>query len=92
MERSTAGAFSTLFVGYILMTVAPSITFLLPAVGVRSLGSATLWVYSTLLLQYRVENRIQGWCYPPPLLWGIALALIPSGVALEGRNFQMILD
>lgn len=46
--------------GYLLMTAAPSTSFLLPAVVIRSLGSATLWVYSTLLLQYRVENRIQG--------------------------------
>lgn len=60
MLRSTAGAFGSLMVGYVLMTAAPSIAFLLPAVVVRSLGAATLWVYSTLLLQYRVENRIQG--------------------------------
>ena len=53
-------AFGTLAVGYVLMTVAPGIVTLLPAVVVRSLGAATLWVYSTLLLQYRVENRIQG--------------------------------
>jgi hypothetical protein len=58
--RSTALAFGTLMVGYALMTVAPGIVALLPAVVVRSLGAATLWVYSTLLLQYRVENRIQG--------------------------------
>ncbi len=58
--RSTAGAFGTLAVGYTLMTVAPGLVTLLPAVIVRSLGAATLWVYSTLLLQYRVENRIQG--------------------------------
>ena len=47
-------------VGYALMMIAPGIAALLPAVVVRSLGAATLWVYSTLLLQYRVENRIQG--------------------------------
>ena len=53
-------AFGTLAVGYALMTIAPGIWTLIPAVIVRSLGAATLWVYSTLLLQYRVENRIQG--------------------------------
>ena len=53
-------AFGTLMVGYALMACAPGIVALLPAVVVRSLGAATLWVYSTLLLQYRVENRIQG--------------------------------
>ncbi len=62
--RSTAGAFGTLAAGYALMTAAPGLATLLPAVIVRSLGAATLWVYSTLLLQYRVENRIQGECSP----------------------------
>ena len=42
------------------MAAAPSAAFLLPAVVIRSLGAAVLWVYSTLLLQYRVDNRIQG--------------------------------
>lgn len=42
------------------MTAAGSIWVLLPSVTVRSLGSAALWIYSTLLLQFRVPNEIQG--------------------------------
>jgi hypothetical protein len=46
--------------GYLLMTLTPNIYLLLVATVVRSLGSASLWIYSTLLLQIRVENELQG--------------------------------
>jgi len=49
-----------LALGYVLMTAARSIAFLLPSVVIRSLGSAALWIYSTLILQFRVPNDIQG--------------------------------
>ena len=58
--RSCALSVSSLAVGYVCMTAATNIWLLLPSVVLRSLGSATLWIYSTLLLQFRVPNEIQG--------------------------------
>ena len=49
-----------LLVGYILMAFAPNIWLLAPAIAVRSMGSSCIWVYSTLLLQLAVPNRLQG--------------------------------
>lgn len=55
-----AGAFCCLFAGSTLMALAHSLAALLGATLVRAVGSATLWIYSTLLLQLRCPNAILG--------------------------------
>lgn len=48
------------FLGYLLMSAAPNIWALIPSTIVRSCGSSIVWVYSTLLIQLRVPNELQG--------------------------------
>ncbi|GAB4816866.1 hypothetical protein N2152v2_003912 [Parachlorella kessleri] len=55
-----AASFAFMFVGFVIMLVASNISLLLLSTFVRSIGSATLWLYSTLLLQLRVPNAILG--------------------------------
>ena len=58
--RGVVGAYGLLFVGYLLMVLAPDIFLVLLSTAVRSCGSAVVWVYSTLLLQIRVPNHMLG--------------------------------
>lgn len=53
-------SFFFLLAGYVLMLVAPNIAVILLSTFVRSIGSASLWIYSALLLQLRVPNDILG--------------------------------
>lgn len=47
-------------VGYLLLVFAADIKLLLVSTVVRSAGSAVLWIYSTLMLQYIVPNQLLG--------------------------------
>ena len=58
--RACAASFLAFFTGYLLMAAAPNIWALYPATVVRSCGSSVVWVYSTLLIQLRVPNQLQG--------------------------------
>jgi predicted MFS family arabinose efflux permease len=55
-----AAAFCLLFVGSALMAYAQTLFMVLVATLVRAVGSSTLWIYSTLLLQFRCPNSILG--------------------------------
>ncbi|KAK9906732.1 hypothetical protein WJX75_007016 [Coccomyxa subellipsoidea] len=58
--RACACSFVLFFAGYLLMSAAPNIWALIPSTIVRSMGSSVVWVYSTLLIQLRVPNQLQG--------------------------------
>ncbi len=58
--RSTAASFYCFVVGYLLLVFAADIKLLLVSTVVRSAGSAVLWIYSTLMLQYIVPNQLLG--------------------------------
>ncbi len=58
--RSTAASFYCFMVGYLLLVFAADIKLLLVSTVVRSAGSAVLWIYSTLMLQYIVPNQLLG--------------------------------
>ena len=58
--RACAASFAMFFAGYLLMSAAPNIWLLIPSTIVRSCGSSIVWVYSTLLIQLRVPNQLQG--------------------------------
>lgn len=58
--RSTAASFYCLMIGYLLLVVAADIKLLLLSTAIRSAGSAVLWIYSTLMLQYAVPNELLG--------------------------------
>ncbi|KAK9830078.1 hypothetical protein WJX72_009631 [[Myrmecia] bisecta] len=58
--RSIAATFACFMLGYLLMMTAPSIAYVMLSTVLRSAGSSTIWVYSTLLLQLRVPNELQG--------------------------------
>ena len=58
--RACAASFLSFLLGYLLMAVAPNIWLLLPATLVRSCGSSVVWISSTLLIQMRVPNELQG--------------------------------
>lgn len=53
-----AGSFLLLFLGAALMALAQGLPLVLAATFVRAIGSATLWIYSSLLLQLRCPNSI----------------------------------
>lgn len=57
---ASALAFIFLFAGAALMAAARKLYMVLAASLVRAVGSATLWIYSTLLLQLRCPNAILG--------------------------------
>jgi hypothetical protein len=58
---ASALAFIFLFAGAVLMALARSaLSMVLIATLVRSVGSATMWIYSSLLLQLRCPNAILG--------------------------------
>ncbi|PSC75896.1 MFS transporter [Micractinium conductrix] len=48
------------FAGLLLMLLSPSLTLVLVSTVVRSMGSAALWIFSTLLMQKRVPNNFLG--------------------------------
>lgn len=58
--RSTAASFYCFVLGYLLLIVANNIALLLMSTAIRSAGSAVLWIYSTLMLQYLVPNQLLG--------------------------------
>ena len=58
--RSTAASFYCFVLGYLLLIVADNISLLLMSTAIRSAGSAVLWIYSTLMLQYLVPNQLLG--------------------------------
>ena len=60
MLRSTAASFYCFVVGYLLLVFAADIKLLLVSTVVRSAGSAVLWIYSALMLQYIVPNQLLG--------------------------------
>ena len=47
-------------IGYLLLVVAADIKLLLLSTAIRSAGSAVLWIYSTLMLQFAVPNELLG--------------------------------
>lgn len=55
-----AGSFALLFLGSLMMTFAGSLAMVLASTFVRAVGSASLWIYSSLLLQLRIPNAILG--------------------------------
>jgi predicted MFS family arabinose efflux permease len=57
---ASALAFIFLFAGSVLLAAARKLYMVLAATLVRAVGSATLWIYSTLLLQLRCPNTILG--------------------------------
>jgi len=57
---ASALAFIFLFAGAVLLAAARRLSMVLAATLVRSVGSATLWIYSTLLLQLRCPNAMLG--------------------------------
>jgi hypothetical protein len=58
--RACAASFLSFLAGYLLMAATQTIWLLLPATLVRSCGSSVVWIYSTLLIQQRIPNRLQG--------------------------------
>jgi hypothetical protein len=57
---ASALAFIFLFAGAVVMAAARKLYLVLIATLIRAVGSATLWIYSTLLLQLRCPNAILG--------------------------------
>ena len=57
---SVVASFALLFIGSLLLAVATNIYGVLLATWVRSMGSAVLWVQSSLIMQLRVENELLG--------------------------------
>ena len=57
---ASAASFGFIFAGAVLMATAKHLSMVLAASFIRSIGSAGMWIYSTLLLQLRCPNAILG--------------------------------
>jgi len=64
-----AASFILLFLGTLMMSLAHTMKLVLAATFVRSVGSSTLWIYSTLLLQLRTPNSILGRISAVEMAW-----------------------
>ena len=53
-------SFGCLFAGSVVMATARNLPMVLVATLVRAIGSASLWIYSTLILQLRCPNSMLG--------------------------------
>jgi hypothetical protein len=60
MHWAILGTFITAFLGYLMIGWAPTLSLLLVAVFIRTIGGGTNWVYSAVLLQMMVPNRFLG--------------------------------
>lgn len=60
LTRAVVAAFFLLFIGAVLMSLATTLQLVLLSTFVRAIGSSTLWIYSTLLLQLRCPNNVLG--------------------------------
>jgi MFS family permease len=60
MHWAVLGTFIAAFLGYLMIGWAPTLPLLLVAVFIRTLGGGTNWVYSAVLLQMMVPNRLLG--------------------------------
>ncbi|PRW58840.1 major facilitator superfamily MFS_1 [Chlorella sorokiniana] len=60
LRWGVAASYCLFFAGFALMLIAPNISLVLASTFVRAMGSAVLWVYSTLLMQQRVPNDYLG--------------------------------
>ena len=87
-----ATAFCFLFAGSVLMATARHLSMVLGATFVRGIGSATLWIYSTLLLQLRCPNAILGRVSAAEIaLYTVAEALssLYGGAAFDVFHFSL---
>ncbi|KAL4425671.1 hypothetical protein ABPG75_009687 [Micractinium tetrahymenae] len=60
LRWGVAASYCLFATGLLVMLLAPTIWLVLASSVVRSMGSAALWVYSTLLMQKRVPNDFLG--------------------------------
>ncbi|KAL4437964.1 hypothetical protein ABPG77_004185 [Micractinium sp. CCAP 211/92] len=60
LRWGVAASYGLFAVGLLVMLLAPTIWLVLASTIIRSMGSAALWVYSTLLMQKRVPNEFLG--------------------------------
>ena len=60
MLRACAVSLALMSAAWLGLTLATNVWVVILSTMVRSVGSATLWVYSTLMLQVRVPNALQG--------------------------------
>lgn len=58
--RAITLSFFLLTAGVLLLGLAPTLSWVVVATLMRSVGTGTLWVYSSTVLQTMVENRLRG--------------------------------
>ena len=60
MLQACVQSFALMALAWLGLTLASNVWVVLASTIVRSVGSAVVWVYSTLALQVRVPNALQG--------------------------------
>jgi predicted MFS family arabinose efflux permease len=86
-----SSGFVALTVGIAAMAVAPSLGWVLAGSLVRAVGSGSLWVFSSVLLQRMVEDKFRGRVFAfefAVMTLGQSFATIWAGVAMD----QLALD
>ncbi|CAG9467204.1 unnamed protein product [Pedinophyceae sp. YPF-701] len=79
-------SFAIMAGGYSLMAMSPGISTLIAATVARSAGSAVLWNYSSLILQYRVGHEMLG------RVFALELALSTAGECASGLGGGLLVD
>ena len=58
--RAITGSFAILTAGVLLLGTSPTLPWVVTATVMRAVGTGTLWVFSSTILQSTVENRYRG--------------------------------
>ena len=86
MMRGIAGSFATMSVGVAVVALASSLGWVLGGSLLRSVGTGTLWVFSSAMLQRMVEDKFRGRVFAfefAALTLTQSVATIWAGVALD---------
>ena len=96
MVRAISIGFLCMTIGVFGLALAPSLAWLLAATTVRGLGTGALWVFSTVLLQQLVPDRVRGRVFAfefAALTLTQSISIISVGYAYDtmALNLQQIL-
>jgi MFS family permease len=86
MRRGILAGFVAVSIGYVLLSVAPSIWIACLTLVLAHAGGSCIWVFSTTLLHYQTEDRFRGRVFSADfsfLTVTMAMVTFSAGVAID---------
>jgi hypothetical protein len=77
------GGFALMAIGYLLLSIAPTLALACSTVALAHVGGSIVWVLSTTLLQLGTEDRFRGRVFSAEL--GFCMLGIGTGAFLAGQ-------